>query len=174
MMFFSAKVSKIKEYTIDTKALTIDSSQLFQRIITQITHSTFKIDDSSSVSDSLKTRKPRLTIRRSSLFYLQLTLNLLNITVICCVIIIRLKSCLKEDSVTLTALSLIVVYNQDFQRRIKSKDHLDDKSYEKMLEDLKVRFNVDENLTSLIKTRNSIVSVITYFAEIIRASLSFK
>lgn len=173
-MFSSAKASKIKEYTIDTKALTIDSSQLFQRTMTQIAHSAFRIDDSSSVSDSLKTRKPRLTIRRSSLFYLQLTLGLLNITVICCATVIRPKSCLKEDPVTLAALSLIVVYSQDFQRRIKSKDHLDDKSYGKMLEGLKVRFNVDENLTSLIKTRNSIVSVITYFAEIVRASLSFK
>lgn len=173
-MLSSAKASKIEEYTTDRKALAIDSSQLFQRTMAQIAHSAFRTDDSSSVSGSLKTREPRLTIRRSSLFYLQLTLDLLDITAICCATVIRSKSCLKEDPVTLAALSLIVAYSQDFQRRIKSKDHLDDKSYEKMLEGLKVRFNVDEDLTSLIETRNSIVSVITYFAGIVRAPLSFK
>ena len=174
MALSSAKVSKIEEYAIDTKALKIDSSQLFQRTMVQIANSAFRANDSSSVPGFLRTREPRLTIRRSSLFYLQSTLGLLDITAICCATVIRSKSCLKEDSATLAALSIIVVSSEDFQRRIKSKDHLDDKSCEKRLEDLKVRFNADECLTSLIEIRNSIVSVITYLTGILKASLSLK
>ena len=165
-MLSSAKVFKIKEYTTDTKALAIDSSQLFQRIMTQLANSAFRIDDSSPVPDFLRTREPRLTIRRSSLIYLQFTLGLLGITAICCTTVIRSKSYLKEDPFTLAALSLIVVSSEDFQRRIKNKGHLDDKSCRKRLEGLKIRFNADECLTSVIETRNSIVSVITYLAGI--------
>ena len=174
MMLSSANAFKIEEYTINMKALTIDSSRLFQQTMAQIANLAFRTDDSSPVPGSLRRREPRLTIQRSSLFYLQSTLDLLGITAICCATVIRLKSCLKEDSATLAALSIVVVSSEDFQRRIKSKGHLDDKSFEKMLEDLKVRFNADERLTSLIETRKSIVRVITYLTGIVRASLSFK
>ncbi len=166
-MLSSANVSKIEEYTTDTKALAIDSSQLFQRNMAQLANSAFRTDDSSPVPGSLKTREARLTIRRSSLIYLQSTLGLLGITAICCATVIRPKSCLKEDPATLAALSIIVAFSEDFQRRIKNKGHLDDKSCGKRLEGLEVRFNADECLTSVIETRNSIVSVITYLAGIV-------
>lgn len=170
----SANASKIEEYTTDTKALAIDSSQYFQRTMAQIANLAFRTNDSSPVPGFLNTREPRLTIRRSSLFYLQFTLGLLGITAICCATVIRPKSCLKEDPATIAALSIIVASSEDFQRRIKSKGHLDDKSCGKRLEGLEVRFNADESLTSLIETRNSVVSVITYLTGIIGASLSFK
>ena len=163
----SAKASKIEEYTTDIKALAIDSSQLFQRRMAQLANSAFRTDDSSPVPGSLRTREPRLTIRRSSLIYLQATLGLLGITAICCSTIIRPKTCLKENPATLAALSIIVASSEDFQRRINNKGHLDDKSCGKRLEGLKVRFNADECLTSVIETRDSIVSVITYLSGIV-------
>jgi len=174
MILSSSKASKIEKYTTDTKALAIDSSQLFQRTMAQIANLAFKTNDSSPVPGSIRTREPRLTIQRSSLFYLQSTLGLLGITAICCATVIRPKSCLKEDPATLAALSIIVASSEDFQRRIKSKGHLDDKSCGKSLEGLKVRFDADECSKSLIETRNSIVSIITYLTGIVKASLSFK
>lgn len=174
MKLSSANASKIEKYTTDTKALAIDSSQLFQRTMAQIANLAFRTNDSSPVPGFLKTREPRLTIRRSSLFYLQSTLGLLGITAICCATVIRPKSCLKEDPATLAALSIIVASSEDFQRRIKSKGHLDDKSCRKRLQGLKVRYKTDESLTSLIETRSSIVSVTMYLTGIVRALLSFK
>ena len=167
LMLSFANASKIEEYTTDAKALAIDSSQLFQRNMALLANSAFRTDDSSPVPGSLRTREPRITIQRSSLTYLQFTLGLLGITVICCATVIRPKSCLKEDPATLAALSIIVAFSEDFQRRIKNKGHLDDKSCEKRLEGLEVRFNADKCSMSVIETRNSIVSVITYLAGIV-------
>lgn len=44
----------------------------------------------------------------------------------------------------------------------------------KKLEDLKIKFNVNECLTFFIKTRNFIINIITYLIDIIKTLLSFK
>ncbi len=142
-MLSSGDVSKVRYYAANLTALSLDSSQLFQRTMAQIANFGFKSNDSSPVSGFVKVRKPRMTIQRSSLLFLQFTLGFLGIVAACCATILRPKTCLNEDPATLTGLSIITASSEEFQGQIMRKGHFDDICFREELDGLEFRLSND-------------------------------
>ena len=158
-MLSSGNVSKIRNYATNLTTLSIDSAQLFQKTMAQIANFGFRSSDSSPVPGLSKIRQPRITIRRSSLLLLQITLGVLGIVAFCCVTILRPKSCLNEDPATLKALSNIMTSSEDFHRQMMRTGHLDDQCFRRALHGLKVRLNNNYYSKPSIEIQNCTVSL---------------
>ena len=159
-MLSAGNTSKIREYASNMNTLASDSSQLFQNVMAQIANLAFRTNDSSPFPGFVTIREPRITVRRSSLLFLQSAFGLLGIMAICCATVLRPKSCLNEDPATLAALSIMVASSEEFERQIKNKGHLDERKSREEFDGMKVRFNADRYLKPSIEIQNANVSLL--------------
>lgn len=146
VMLSLGNVSKIQTYSSDMSALATDSSRLFRSVLAQIANFGFRVSDASPASGAITVRKPRITIRRSSLLFLQSTFGFLGIVAICCATTFRPRACLTESPASLAAMSVILAASEEFEEETRGTGQSSDRAFRNAFRCIMVRLVINENM----------------------------
>ena len=140
VMLTKGNLLKLQDYSANMSLLEVDSSQLFRNLLAQIVNSGFRVTDFTPISGLVDRQESKILLHVGSLRCLQIIFGILGVVAICCVTILRPKSCLVEDPGTLAAVAVLVAGSVEFENHIDSLSLLNDRDTHKALRGTEVRF----------------------------------